>query len=113
MFASTQFSVLAIIVVTSICPAVRVDAQAKDRKPKSSTIVQRNVLSPREIASRISQSLIVVVTQDNEGQQIASGSGFFFDVRIGGRPRLTRRCLSLRRAPSLSRTSRRNPFLAQ
>jgi len=88
MFAPTRFSLLTTILVANICPAASVDVQAKHRKPKSSTIIQRHIPSSREIASRISRSLVLVVMQDNEGEPIARGSGFFFDVRVGGHPRL-------------------------
>lgn len=62
-------------------PTAPVHGQAKRRKPQPSTVSQRHVLSPREIAAKVSRSLVLIVTQDKEGEPIASGSGFFYDIR--------------------------------
>jgi hypothetical protein len=39
---------------------------------------QSSVLPTREIAARVRKSLVLIVTQDREGNVIAQGSGFFF-----------------------------------
>lgn len=84
MILTIRLSLLVITVLMMTGLAIRVEGQAKDRKAKS-PIAQWHILSSREIASRISRSLVLVVAQDNEGEPIARGSGFFFDVRGPGR----------------------------
>jgi S1-C subfamily serine protease len=46
---------------------------------QSATQVQRKPpLATRELAAQVRKSLVVVLTQDREGNLIAQGSGFFF-----------------------------------
>lgn len=42
----------------------------------------RRLFSPREIVEKISKSLVLIVTQDKEGEPIAQGSGFFFKENL-------------------------------
>jgi Trypsin-like peptidase domain len=50
-------------------------AQTSER-PSKQQQTARAVLSPREIVERVSRSLVLIITQDPDGEAIAQGSGF-------------------------------------
>ncbi len=88
MILSKRVSALLITIVTSIvCSVVVVQAQARSLKPKFATVNER-VLSAKAIASKVSRALVLIITQDEEGKPVTSGSGFFYDLRSPNRPHL-------------------------
>lgn len=89
MLSSGRFSILIIAIVAGIVwPTAPVHGQAKRRNPQPSTATQRHALAPREIAAKVSRSLVLIVTQDKDGQPLSSGSGFFYNTRAAHDPRL-------------------------
>jgi hypothetical protein len=64
-------SSLAALMLLSCCLARTAPAQVAKKNP------QNLVLTTSEIAARVKKSLVVVVTQDHEGNAVAQGSGFF------------------------------------
>lgn len=74
------------LVMVGLWPVSQIRGQAKRRQVQTSRVRQWPVLSPREIAAKISNSLVLIVTQDKEGEQVASGSGFFYNTRATNDP---------------------------
>jgi hypothetical protein len=64
-------SSFAALLLLSCCLARTAPAQAAKKNQ------QAPVLTTSEIAARVKRSLVVVVTQDHEGNAVAQGSGFF------------------------------------
>jgi len=56
-------------------PAVGALAQTGER-PSKQQQTARPALSPRDIVERVSRSLVLIITQDPDGEMIAQGSGF-------------------------------------
>ncbi len=48
-------------------------------QPISKTPTQTS-LTPRQIAEKVSKSVVLIVTQDADGEPLAQGSGFFYNV---------------------------------
>ncbi len=62
-----------VLLLLSAC-AAHCLSQAKSETPPT----KGRTLSTRELAAKVRKSLVVVLTQDSEGNVIAQGSGFFF-----------------------------------
>jgi len=88
MILSKRVSVLLISTATAIvCSAVVVRTHARSLKPKLAAVNQR-ALTAKAIAAKLSQALVLIVTQDEEGKPVTRGSGFFYDSTSPNRPRL-------------------------
>ncbi len=72
--------VFAAILASGMWPTPPVNGQTNQPRRQSPADRQRSLL-PREIAAKISKSLVLIVTQDKEGEPIASGSGFFYNIK--------------------------------
>lgn len=81
-----RFVIVIVWLVMALWPVSQIRGQAKRRQTRASRVRQRPILSPREIAAKISNSLVLIVTQDREGGPVASGSGFFYNIRAANDP---------------------------
>ena len=76
MFFRKTGSCLAALLLLSCCLAGTAPAQVAKKNQESP------VLTTSEIAARVKRSLVVVVTQDHEGNAVAQGSGFFITPNL-------------------------------
>jgi len=63
-----------LFVLTLIC--IPASSQVRKQKPPTAPLTQ--ALTPRQIAERATNSLVIVLTTDTDGEPFAQGSGFFF-----------------------------------
>ena len=67
---------VAVLLLLTCCLATTAPAQAtKERQ-------QKPALTTGEIAARVKRSLVIIVTEDREGNPVAQGSGFFVTAHL-------------------------------
>lgn len=68
------------LLVISFVFAVAESFGQKSRPQSNPRKLNTERLSPRQIAEKVSNSLVTVITEDIEGKVLAQGSGFFYGI---------------------------------